>query len=107
MSAMVIVSPWARAIYGQAEAAGPPNGNQKNLIVPARRAAFAERVRRLRVAAALTQAALARRADTDRSYNAEVDRLGEGRQNGSRRRLSRQNSLPSGSARTCQDASAG
>ncbi|MEU5786400.1 DUF4279 domain-containing protein [Micromonospora purpureochromogenes] len=36
-----------------------------------------------------------------------VDRLGEGRQSGSRRRLSRQNSLPSGSARTCQDASAG
>jgi hypothetical protein len=34
-------------------------------------------------------------------------RDGEGRQSGSRRRLSRQNSLPSGSARTCQDASAG
>ena len=49
----------------------------------------------------------ARPADIDRSYYAEVDRLGEGRQSGSRRRLSRQNSLPSGSARTCQDASAG
>jgi len=83
------------------------NGKQKNLIVPARRAAFAERIRALRAAAGLTQTELARRADIDRSYYAEVDRLGEGRQSGSRRRLSRQNSLPSGSARTCQDASAG
>jgi ribosome-binding protein aMBF1 (putative translation factor) len=83
------------------------NGKQKNVIVPALRAAFAERIRALRAAAGLTQTELARRADIDRSYYAEVDRLGEGRQSGSRRRLSRQNSLPSGSARTCQDASAG
>ena len=54
----------------------------------ARRAAFAERIRALRAAAGLTQMELARRADIGRTYYAEVDLLGEGRQGGSRRRLS-------------------
>jgi transcriptional regulator with XRE-family HTH domain len=49
------------------------NSKQKNLIVPTRRAAFAERIRALRAAAGLTQTELARRADIDRSYYAEVE----------------------------------
>jgi transcriptional regulator with XRE-family HTH domain len=49
------------------------NGEQKNLIVPARRAAFAERIRVLRAAAGFTQTGLARRAGIDRSYYAEVE----------------------------------
>jgi DNA-binding XRE family transcriptional regulator len=53
------------------------NGKQKNSIVPARRAAFAERIRALRAAAGLTQTELAGQADIDRSYYAEVDRFGE------------------------------
>ena len=49
------------------------NGKPKNLIVPARRAAFADRIKTLREAAGLTQTELARRADIDRSYYAEVE----------------------------------
>jgi transcriptional regulator with XRE-family HTH domain len=49
------------------------NGKPKNLIVPPRRAAFAERIKALREAAGLTQTELAKRAGIDRSYYAEVE----------------------------------
>ena len=49
------------------------NGKPKNLIVPHRRAAFAERIKALREASGLTQTALAKRAGIDRSYYAEVE----------------------------------
>ncbi len=49
------------------------NGKPENLIVPSRRAAFAERIKSLRETAGLTQTELARRAGIDRSYYAEVE----------------------------------
>jgi transcriptional regulator with XRE-family HTH domain len=49
------------------------NGKPKNLIVPSRRAAFAERIKSLRQTAGLTQTELAKRAGIDRSYYAEVE----------------------------------
>lgn len=49
------------------------NGKPKNLIVPPRRAAFAEQIKSLRKTAGLTQTELAKRAGIDRSYYAEVE----------------------------------
>jgi len=49
------------------------SGKPENLIVPPRRAAFAERIKALREASGLTQTALTKRAGIDRSYFAEVE----------------------------------
>jgi transcriptional regulator with XRE-family HTH domain len=49
------------------------NGKPENLIVPPRRAAFAERIKSLRENAGLTQTEAAKRAGIDRSYYAEVE----------------------------------